>query len=215
MLKLYGFPLSNYYNRVKIVLLEKGVAFEEVLAYPGKDALLAEQSPVGKIPLLDVGGQYLCESAAINEYLEEAYPSPALLPKAPLERARVRELTQVIDLHLELVSRRLYAEAFFGGKVSDETKKEVERDLRRGVGAFTKLARFDPYIAGGQFTLADCSAAVHLPLVSIATKIIYGSDALQELADKIKPYLKLCGERPSVARASADRKAAQEALAKK
>ena len=70
MLKLYGFPLSNYYNRVKIVLLEKGVAFEEVLAYPGKDALLAEQSPVGKIPLLDVGGQYLCESAAINEYLD-------------------------------------------------------------------------------------------------------------------------------------------------
>ncbi|HEY9380632.1 MAG TPA: glutathione S-transferase N-terminal domain-containing protein, partial [Burkholderiales bacterium] len=50
MLKLYGFPLSNYYNRVKIVLLEKNVPFEEVLAVPGKDESIKVHSPARKIP---------------------------------------------------------------------------------------------------------------------------------------------------------------------
>ncbi|HKO89385.1 MAG TPA: glutathione S-transferase family protein [Burkholderiales bacterium] len=210
MLRLHGFPVSNYYNRVKLVLLEKAIPFEEVLARPGTDPSVKESSPARKVPFLELeDGQYLAESSVIAEYLEEIYPQKPLLPQDPLARARVRELSLMIDLHLELVARRLYMEAFFGGGVSDETKKEVERELRRGVGAFERLVKFDPYIAGREFTLADCTAAVHLPVISICTKLIYGKDVLEAYADRIKPYMKMLGERPAVAKVNADRKAYQ------
>lgn len=211
MLKLYGFPLSNYYNRIKIVLLEKAIPFEEVLAVPGKDETIKSHSPARKIPFIEVNGEFLGESSVIFEYLEETYPSTPLLPEPLMERARVRELSTMIDLHLEQVARRLYPEAFFGGKVSDETKQEVERDLRRGVRAFEKLRKFSPYICGDRFTYADITAAVHLPLVSVCTKVIYGADVLASHADKIKPYLKMLGERQSIAKTNADRKASQAA----
>lgn len=210
MLKLYGFPLSNYYNRIKIALLEKNVPFEEVLAVPGKDDIVKANSPARKIPFIELeNGQFLSESNVIFEYLEECYPTMPLLPEDLLERARVRELSTMMDLHLELQARRLYSEAFFGGKVSDETKEDVARELRRAVRVFERLPNFSPYIFGSTFTYADVTAAVHLPVVGIATKIIYGKDVLEPFADKIKPYLKMVGERPAIAKTNADRKAAQ------
>ena len=55
MLKLYGFPFSNYYNMVKHALLHKGVAFEEVLQYDSKQADFLDKNPAGKVPALDTG----------------------------------------------------------------------------------------------------------------------------------------------------------------
>ena len=213
MLKLCGFHVSNYHNKVRIALLEKGVVFEEdANCRPSqKDEWLA-RSPLGKVPVLEVDGATLVESQVICEYLEDAYPQKPLYPRAPLARARVRELIAVMELHVELVARRLYKEAFFGGKVSDETRQEVERDLAKGVRGFKALARFAPYVAGSELTLADCAAFVHLPLVSLATKLAFGRDALEDIAP-LKPYLKMLGERPAFARVNEDRKAAQAAMA--
>ncbi len=215
MPKLHGFAISNYYNKAKIVLLEKGVAFEEVRRYPStKDETLARLSPMGKVPVLELDdGTTLAESGVIVEYLEDAYPQPPLLPREPVARAKVRELLTVIDWHIEIQARRLYRETFFGGSVSDEVKADVERELARGVRALERLAKWSPYVAGPEFTLADCSAVVHLPLVTMATRKIYGRDVLEHL--DLKPYLRLVGERPSVKKTSDDRKAAQEAAAKK
>ena len=211
MLKLCGFRISNYHNKVRIALLETGIPFEEDTAvHPSqKDEYLA-LSPMGKVPYMEVDGTRLCESEVILEYLEEAYPQKPLLPKDPLARAKVRELTTMIELHLELVARRLYPGAFFGGAVSDGTKQATEKDLAKGVRALKALAKFDPFIAGKEMSLADCAAVVHLPIVSLATKLVYGRDVLEELP-QMKPYLKMLGERPSVAKVQADRKAATEA----
>ena len=105
-----------------------------------------------------------------------------LLPADPLGRARVRELMELIDLYLELPARRLYAEALFGGKVSDEVKEHgapgADCEASR---ASRQRARFAPYIAGPELTLADFGAAIHLPLISITTKAIYGADFLEDL----------------------------------
>ena len=69
-----------------------------------------------------------------------------------------------------------------------------------------------PYNQAVDHTLADCAAAAHLPLVSLSTKLAYGRDLLDGIA-QLKPYLKMLGERPAFARVNADRKAAQEAMA--
>ncbi len=212
MLKLGGFAVSNYYNKVKVALLEKGIAFEEVYCPTSQNEAYLKRSPMGKVPYLDAGGEFLCESQVICEYIEDHYPQNPLYPKDALERARVRELITVVELHLELVARRLYAQAFFGGTVSDEIKAHVEKDLAKGVRAFKQLARFTPFIAGAELTLADCVAGVHLPLVSLSSKIVYGRDVFDDYAP-LKPYLKMLNQRPAFRKMNDERKAATEAMA--
>lgn len=215
MLRLCGFHLSNYHNKVRLALFEKAIPFEEDSdCRPSQKAEWLVRSPLGKVPILEVDGDVLTESQVICEYLEDAYPQRPLYPREPLDRARVRELIAMLELHMELVVRRLYVEAFFGGRVSDETKREVDRDIAKGARGFAQLARFAPYLAGSELSLADCAAFVHLPLVSLATKRMFGRDALDGLAP-VKPYLKMLSERPAFARVNDDRKVAQAALAKR
>ena len=210
MLKLCGFRVSNYHNKVRLALLEKGVPFEEDSSvHPSQRDEYLALSPMGKVPYVELDGARLCESEVILEYLEEAYPQKPLLPREPLERAKVRELITVMELHMELVARRLYG-GLFGQTLSESTKQSVERDLPKGIRAFRSLAKFDPYLAGKELTLADCAAAVHLPLISLATKFAYGRDFLEDVP-QVKPYLKMLGERPAVAKVNADRRAATEA----
>jgi glutathione S-transferase len=148
----------------------------------------------------------------ICEYLEEAYPQKPLLPKDPLGRARIREMIVFMELYMELVVRRLYGHLFFRpAPVPEELKASVEKELAKGIRAFKAVARFDPYVAGRELTLADCAAFVHLPLISLATRLAFGRDFLDELP-QVKPYLKMLGERPAFRTVNEDRKAAQEAL---
>ena len=130
MYRLHGFASSNYHNVVKLALIEKAVAFEEMTAYPPADEAYASKNPTGKYPCLELDdGSFLGESKVILNYLEEAFHDIPLLPIDPLERARVRELMELIDLYLELPARRLYPEALFQGSVSDEAKEGARFDL--------------------------------------------------------------------------------------
>lgn len=208
MITLCGFPISNYYNKVKIALLEKGVPFQEERVMTGsKDEAVLAASPLGKVPFIRTPQGALCESQVIVDWIEAAYPNPPLVPADPFAAAKVRELATFIDLHLELVARELYAQAFFGGTVSESTQARVRKQLERHIPAFKRLALFSPYVAGDQFTLADCSAWVSLPLVGMATKTVYGEDLLIAQGVDWKGYVKRVGERPSVQRVAADRKA--------
>jgi glutathione S-transferase len=210
---LCGFALSNYYNKVKLVLLEKGLPFEEeVLTFEllKGDAARAA-SPIGKVPFLKTPQGTLCESAVIAEYLEQLAPVPALMPSDPWAAAKVREMTQFLELHLELVAREIYGEAFFGAPPSsDAHKARVRKLLDRNIPAYKQLVRLAPYAAGEQFTLADCAAYVHLPVVAMATKAIYGEDLVAAHGIDWKAYVKrIAAERPSAQRVDADRKADQ------
>jgi len=214
MLTLCGIPLSNYYNKVKLILLEKGIPFaEERIETHSHDEAVLSCSPLGKVPFLKTAHGPLCESQVIADYLEAAYPdTPRLLPADPYEAAKVRELIAFVELHLELVVRELYAEAFFGGEVSEGTKKRVARVLPDHIAAFKRLAKFGPYLAGDRFTLADCAGWVSLPLVGMATKIIYGEDLLAAGGVDWKSYAKLIGERPHALKVAADRKVDQQRM---
>ena len=216
-LTLCGFALSNYVNKVKLVLLEKGLPFAEELVAPGHkpDDLLAA-SPLGKVPFLRTDQGTLCESMAITEYLEALAPTPPLLPADPWPAAKVRELVLFIDLHLELAARELYTQAFFGGTLGDSHKARVRKLLDKNIAAFKRLAKFSPCVAGEAFTLADCSAYVTLPLVALSSKIVYGEDLLEAQGIDWKAYAKFIAQRPSAQRVDADRKAyqAQQAQAR-
>lgn len=213
MIRLCGFRISNYHNKVRIALLEKGIPHEEdENIKPSQEGNHLEKSPMGKVPYLEVDGECLRESAVIMEYLEEAYPARPLLPRDPLARAKVRELNTFIELHLELVVRPLYRH--LGGKpVPDELRQRVEKDVAKGVRSLKAVAKFEPFIAGRELTIADCAAFVHLPLVTLVTKNFLGRDFLEDIP-QVKPYLKMLGERPAFAKVNEDRRAATAAVKK-
>lgn len=214
MITLCGFPFSNYYNKVKIALLEKGIAFDELVVKTGStDEAVLSESPLGKVPYIRTPNGALCESQVILEYLEAQYPVTPMLPADAYAAAKVRELCTFIDLHLELVARELYGQAFFGGTLSDSSKARVRKVLDVNIAAFKRLAKFGPFVAGDTFGMADCSAYSALPALGLATKAIYGEDLLDAHGVPYKAYLKLIGERASVQRVAADRKASQMAQA--
>ncbi|HEY0858539.1 MAG TPA: glutathione S-transferase [Albitalea sp.] len=216
MITLCGFSVSNYYSKVKMVLLEKGIPFaEETVKTGSKDDAVLSCSPLGKVPFIRTDRGAMCESQVIIDYLEAAYPNPPLVPADAWEAAKVRELVAFIDLHLELVARELYPQAFFGGEKDEATAARVRRKLEKNIAGFKRLAKFSPYIAGERFTMADCAAFVSIPLVALASKVACGEDLVAAAGIDWKPYSRLIGERPSAQRVVADRKAEQERAAAK
>jgi len=210
MLKLCGFAVSNYYNKVKFALMEKGIPFEEELVWADRSPALLEKSPLGKIPYLETDQGVVCESQVMMDYLESVYPQPSLLPADPFAAAKVRELIVFLELHVELVARELYSKAFFHGSLSDDMKERTEKQLKRGIKGLRQLAKFSPYIAGAEFTMADCAAGVHFPMISLATKKIYGEDVLAELP--VAAYLQMLNARPAMMKIREDRKQNQELM---
>jgi glutathione S-transferase len=217
MITLYGLPISNYYNKVKLVLLEKGIPFtEERVGTGSSDEAVLAATPLGKIPFIrdsEAGGQPLCESQVIVDYLEARWPAPPLVPADPFAAAKVRELATFMDLHVELVARELYGQAFFGRTASDEAKARVQPQLVRHLAAFKRLAKFAPYAAGDTFTLADASVWPSLPLVAMATRAVLGEDLVAAAGIDWRSYVKFAEQRPTVAKVAADRKAAQAEMA--
>jgi glutathione S-transferase len=210
MLTLHGSPISNYYNKAKLALLEKGLAFEEkVVDFRNKDASLYAASPLGKIPFLMTDRGCLCESQVILEYLEAVQPEPPLLPKDPFAAAKVRELATFLDWHLEMAARQLYGVAFFGAPpLSEGNLARIRREIDERIEGVKRLLKMEPFAIGDAFTMADCSAFTDLPLVGLATKAAYGEDLLLAHGVDYKPYLKFIGERPAAQKVQADRKAA-------
>ena len=207
MITLCGFSFSNYYNIVKLALLEKELPFTEERVMTGStDEAVLQASPLGKVPYIRTADGGLCETGVLLDYIE-SHAGPALLPKDSFQAAKVRELVTFINLHLELVARELYPQAFFGGTVSEGTQERVRKTLVKNIAAFKRLAQFSPYVAGETFTLADCVASINLPIIGMATKAVLGEDLLAAAGIEVKPYASFIGQRPHAQQVAADRKA--------
>lgn len=208
MITLCGFAVSNYFNVVKQLLLEKQIPYtEERIMTRSKDDAVLSASPLGKVPFIRTPHGPLCETAVILDYLEAQFPAHPLMPGDAFAAAKVRELCTFINLHLELVARDLYPAVFFGSSVSDEQKEKTRKQLVRNIEAFKRLVKFAPYVGGESFTLADCVAFNNLPLIGMASKGAYGEDLLLAAGVDYKPYMKLVGERASSQQVVAERKA--------
>lgn len=212
MITLCGFGVSNYYNKLKLIMLEKQVPFQERVVYPWERNTFDHASPLGKIPFVETEHGPLSESQIILEYIEDSYPETPLYPADAYERARCRELIQHLELNAEWVARRLYREAFFGGLVSRETKDEALQRLATGLEAIAQMAKFEPYVFGPDFTAADCVAFVHFTMISLATTTIYGADMVKQFVPAAKTYMEMIAARPHFQRVMQDRAAAMTAF---
>jgi len=212
MLVLHGFSSSNYYNLVKLALLEKELPFEERSVYTGANddyrPDYLQQSPIGKVPCLETVEGMLTESRCIVDYLERAYPERPLYPSTPFAIAKQNELAQVIELYLELAVRPVIPNMVAGKPPPENIGRTVRANVTKGVRALTQLARFDGgYILGGdQLTAADLAAAIHLPTVSGIAKAVLGEDPLAAVPG-LTDYLARMAKRPHVQRVNQDRKA--------
>jgi glutathione S-transferase len=107
-IKLYEHPLSPYAQKVKIALREKGVAFDLVLpgglGAGGAAGEFVAANPRAEVPLLVDGETAIFDSTIILEYIEDTWPTPALLPATPAARAKVRMIEEVMDTHFEAIN---------------------------------------------------------------------------------------------------------------
>lgn len=211
MLKLYGFSVSNYYNMVKLALLEKGLSFEEVPFYAGQTPEALAVSPRGKVPVLGVKQGFINETSVILEYLEQSQEGPALLPADPFARAQVLALCREIELYIELPARACYAEAFFGMTVPEAIKEKSRAELLLGMGTLGRHGKFAPYVAGESFTLADLYFMYSLSLACGVGEKLFGLDLLEQLP-KAKALLARLNEMPNAQKVEADRQAAMPAF---
>jgi glutathione S-transferase len=101
--------------------------------------------------------------------------------------------------------------ALFGAPITEGVKQEVAQQLDRAVARFPRIARFDGYLCGDAFTLADIAAFVHLPMVSFLTTKALGRDVLAPLVG-VSACLQRIGERPHAQRVTRDREAAMARL---
>jgi glutathione S-transferase len=208
MINLCGFGVSNYYNKLKLILLEKEIPFQERLVYPWQHEQFWKFSPLGKIPFIETDEGDLSESQVILEYLEARYPDKPMYPAGVFERAKCRELITHLELNAEWVARRMYKESFFGGIVSVETKQEARESLVLGLTAIARLVRFSPYIFGSKFSAADCVAYVHFFMIRQTTLKIYDEDMIEQFMPEVAEYLLLMESRPHVQTLMVDRAAA-------
>ena len=212
-MKLYNMNLSNFATKSRLVVYEKG-ANVEIAPIPGGDMHSAEYqkiNPLGKVPCLETGGAIIPESELINEYLEEKFPTPALLPKDPEGRAHVRWFTRFHDLYLDPPLRALFGQLnpkSRDEKLVNEKLTEVQSRLDQ---LEAMLAAPGNFAAGPDFTLADCALT---PTIFFVTNLLPGFGAKPPLEGrpKLAAWWNYVQTRPSVQKALAEMNEALKAM---
>ena len=207
MLILHGFDVSNYFNMIKLALGYKGLEYRKNTLYPNQGTEFLALSPMGKVPVLETARGLITETNVMMEYLDAIHPQPPLYPGDEFTKAKIKELVKICELYIELPARRCYPEVFFGQPVSLETKKEVKRALYKGIEALARTAKFEPYLAGSEFTAADIFFLYCADMASIVAQKTFDIDLLA-LAPGAKELLALLKEMPLVQQISDDRKIA-------
>lgn len=162
---VYGLALSSYSAKLRILLVNKGISFEEREPPGGSYRSEAYRAivPMGTLPAIDDDGFVLSESEVIAEYLEARHPDPPMLPESVRERAHARFLSRLHDLYFAPAVRGLFPHVNPARRDAAAVAAQVV-EIRRRLAQLESLARPRPYIAGGFLMLPDCGFAVGVPL---------------------------------------------------
>jgi glutathione S-transferase len=164
----YGVLRSTNASKVKVVLEEKRLPYRVERLRPGdlwkKPPEILAKHPLGKVPYIDDGAVTVFDSTVINEYLDDAYPTPSLRPSAPIERARMRMLENFGDegmlaAHVPLIWMPWWSPAEQRDAASMQRGRDGLRD------------KVFPYIErelGGRDYLCDAFSLADVPFMALA-----------------------------------------------
>lgn len=199
MITLYDHPLSPYAQKVKIALREKGVAFEAVLpgglGAGGAQGAFVAANPRAEVPALVDGEVSVFDSTIILEYIEDRWPEPALLPKSPADRARVRMIEEVMDTHFEAINWGLSEIRWFRRAEGELAAHLTARAAAQTQGLFSWLERQlgdRTWFNGETFGWGDLCV---VPYVN--GSVGHGNPPAK--GGRLSEWLTACNARPSVA----------------
>jgi glutathione S-transferase/RNA polymerase-associated protein len=168
-LTVYEHPLSPYAQKVKIALREKGVDFTlsvpEAIGAGGAGGEFLAANPRAEVPALVDGDVHIFDSTIILEYIEDRWPTPALLPASPAERARVRMLEEVMDTHFEPINWAMGELNWFrrAEGVLADTLRSKATEQTRGFYAWLERELGDrEWFNGAAFGWGDLSVVPYL-----------------------------------------------------
>jgi len=153
MMRLYSGTTCPYSHRCRIVLYEKGMDFEVIdvdLMNRAED--IAVINPYNKVPVLVERDLILSEANIINEYIDERFPHPQLMPPEPVMRGRAR-------LFLHRFEHELYSQVDIieqtGSKNADKARVAVRDNLTQLAQILTK----QKFLLGDEFSMLDVAIA--------------------------------------------------------
>lgn len=181
---LYDAARCPYCARVRIVLAEKGLAYEAVeIDLDDRPAWIYDKNPLGKVPVLEEdGGLVLPESVVIAEYLEDRYPEPPLGPADPAERALGRLLVEQFDAR--------FGDAYYALR---RGQAAAGPELGRRLAALDALLEERPFLSGRAYGLADVAYFPWLPRAQARLGVDLGP------YPAVRAWLDALAERPAVA----------------
>ncbi len=168
-MKLYSGDLSPYSARVRMQIYAKGIT-DITLERPATFGTpeFRREFPIGRIPVLDIGGDTIPESEVIAEYLEEIYPTPSMLGATPRETAHIRTIARIGDIYVMnnmfMLSPQSRAASRNQGIV-DLLGGQVTRNLKALNKMIGSQAGADGFACCGRLTMADCALVPALFLV--------------------------------------------------
>jgi glutathione S-transferase/RNA polymerase-associated protein len=204
MITLYDHPLSPYAQKVKISLREKGLEFKAELpgglGAGGAAGAFVEASPRAEVPALVDGDVRVFDSTIILEYLDDAYPEPAMRPASAAERARVRMLEEVMDTHFEAINWGLSEIRWFRRAEGEQAERLQAAARAQTEGFFAWLEKQlgeREWFNGERFGWGDLAV---VPYVNGSV----GQGNPPAVGTKLAGWLARANARPSVAACVAD-----------
>ncbi len=194
MARLFHVPLSPFCRKVRLSLAEKKIEVERVEErYWEQDPDFMRRNPAGKVPVLQLDGIVMSESAAICEYIEETRPEPSLMPSDPVERLEVRRLVSWFDdkFHADVTSKLLYErvnkKVMGQGFPDSRNVKDGAKAIKYHIDYMAWLLDHRRWLAGDVMTLADFAAAAHLSSLDYISDVDWNrSDVVKDWYAKIK-----------------------------
>lgn len=172
-MKLYAVPHSPFAARVRLALRVKGLDYE-MEAPPGGSTRSAEfmaLNPIGKLPVLVTDdGLVIAESETIIDYLDEAFPEPALVPDSARRRVQMRNAIRTADLYVVPAALRLFGQ-MDPLKRNDGMVRSELAQMRQGLALVQHFVDDGAFVTAGTMTKADCIVLPTLILCGLAGQL--------------------------------------------
>ena len=196
MMKLYDFPQSPNCQKVKLVLAEKDLSYETVFVdlmnNAQRSADFLRLNPYGKVPVLIDEGEVIYDSTIINEYLDDEYPHPPLMPTGSDERARARLFEDFADNSFIPQTNVLATEL---SKAADQIDQE---QIQRYRSDLVRVLEFlDRHLEGKEYLVQEFSLAdvAFVPRLLVLAPL---GVTVPESLTNVMAWIERLGQRPSV-----------------